>query len=60
MMANRYIVIGWLGGNSELFQFLDFEKGIQTAKEIKKSPAWVHVWDGSLLDLIKELKRGVA
>ncbi len=53
---NRYIIIGWLGGNSELFEFMDFEKGKQTAKELKKSPAWRSIWEGSLTDLITELE----
>lgn len=56
-MVNRYIVIGWLGGNSELFQFLNFEKGKQTSKELKKSPVWVPVWGGSLINLIEKLRK---
>ena len=54
---NKYIIIGWLGGNSELFEFINFEKGKRTAKELKKSPAWRPTWEGSLIDLITKLEK---
>jgi hypothetical protein len=44
---NRYVILGWLGGNSEIFIFDDMKKGKQTAEELTKSPAWKPVWDGS-------------
>ena len=56
-MTNRYLVIGWLGGNSELFQDYDMDRGKATAQELKKSPAWRHVWDGPLIGLIMKLEK---
>lgn len=56
---NRYIIIGWLGENPELFQFIDIAKGKQTARELIKSPAWRPTWEGSLIDLIAELEKKI-
>lgn len=55
-MVNKYIIIGWLGGNSEIFEFTNMKEGRQVAAELTKSPAWKPVWDGSLINLINELE----
>ena len=55
-MANKYVIVGWLGGNSEIFVFDDMKKGKQTAEELPKSPVWKPVWHGSVIDLITELE----
>ena len=55
---NRYVIVGWLGGGSEMFVFDDMKKGKQTATELKKSPAWKAIWEGSLIDLINRLEEG--
>lgn len=54
---NRHIIIGWLGGNSELMQNFDFNKGKSAAKELEKSPGWKLVYCGSLIDLITLLEK---
>ena len=59
-MTNRYIIIGWIGGNSELFQDYNITNGIKTAKELKKSTAWQPVFHGSLVDLIAKLEEKLA
>jgi len=53
---NQHIIIGWLGGNSEMFIHYDFKKGRQVAEEIRKSPTWKAVYSGSLVDLITLLE----
>jgi len=49
---NQHIIIGWLGGNSEMFIHHDFKAGRQVAEELNKSPSWKAVYSGSLVDLI--------
>lgn len=56
-MGNRYIIIGWLAKDSALWEFPLMEEGKRVAKELKKSPAWDPVWEGSLIDLITELEK---
>jgi len=53
---NQHIIIGWLGGNSEMFIHNDFNKGRQVAEELCKSPTWKPVYSGSLVDLITLLE----
>ena len=54
---NRYVIIGWIGGNSELIECNNFKQGKQIAEELKKSPVWKPVWEGSLIDLITKLEK---
>ena len=54
---NRHILIGWLGGGSEMFVSSNFKHGKQIAAELKKSEAWREVYEGSLIDLINLIKR---
>ena len=53
---NRYVIIGWLGGNSEMFVFIDMQKGKQVAASMRSSEAWREVYCGSLIDLITLLE----
>ena len=53
---NKHIIIGWLGGNSEMFIHHDFKAGRQVAEELCKSPTWKAVYSGSLVDLITLLE----
>lgn len=53
---NQHIIIGWLGGNSEMFIHHDFKKGRQVAEELCKSLTWKAVYSGSLVDLITLLE----
>ena len=55
---NRHVIIGLLGGGSEIFLNYDYHKGEQIAKELRKSPAWKEVFAGSLIDLINLLEKG--
>ena len=52
---NHHVIIGWLGGNSELFIHHDFKAGRQIAEELKKSPVWTPIYSGSMVDLIRLL-----
>lgn len=58
---NRHIVIGWIGGRSELLQDFDFNRGKRVAKELEKSTQiWKPVYCGSLMNLITLLEKGAA
>ena len=57
---NQHIIIGWLGGSSEMFIHHDFNKGRQVAEELCKSPTWKAVYSGSLVDLITLLEEAKA
>ena len=54
---NRYVIVGWLGGNSEIFIHYDMNKGAQVARELRKSPTWQEAFAGSLIDLINLLEK---
>jgi len=54
---NRYVIIGWLGGNSEMFIHHDFNKGKQIANELRKSHVWTEIYSGSLVDLITLIEK---
>lgn len=56
---NHHVIIGWLGGNSEMFAHHDFDKGKQVASELRKSPVWTEIYSGSLVDLITLIEKEV-
>lgn len=56
-MANRFVIIGYDHGNSELIETNDFKVGQWIAKDKKKDKNFVVVYAGSLLDLIERLNR---
>ena len=54
-MANRFIILGWDHGNSELIETNDFDVGHRIAAAKKKDENFEVVYAGSLINLISIL-----
>lgn len=56
-MTNRFIIIGWDHGNSELIETNDFDWGQRMAVCKKKDKNFEVVYAGSLINLIDKLEK---